>query len=251
LSARAEEQDGRGVLWRERRLGRAAGAAGVLFIVFIFAALIVQARASGPRQPGPAGTGGPGGLGQRLREFDSELGLQALALGCKVVAYVLLIALALFVYTAVRRRNPALSKWQGVLAVAGPLSVAVSALAGFVALAGVADAFVADATQTEARARALAGGSTFLRASAVFEIVAQVVLGAWVAWSAYSAMQVGLLTRFLGVFGVSAAVAGVVFAGIGEALVLGYVGSLALLALGWWPGGRPAAWEVNRAVPWD
>jgi hypothetical protein len=66
-----------------------------------------------------------------------------------------------------------------------------------------------------------------------------------------NAMRVGLLSRFMGIIGIIIGVLYVlpVFAG---PLVVELFWLLALAALFWgyWPNGRPEAWEVGEAVPW-
>jgi hypothetical protein len=58
-------------------------------------------------------------------------------------------------------------------------------------------------------------------------------------------MRVGLLDRFLGYWGLGACGA-LALLSIGDAMFIGWLASVGLLALGYWPGGRPEAW---RAVP--
>jgi hypothetical protein len=60
-------------------------------------------------------------------------------------------------------------------------------------------------------------------------------------------MRVGLLTRFWGSLGMALGV---------SLLFLGFLGLLVfflavgMLVAGWWPGGRPPAWDEGRAIPW-
>jgi hypothetical protein len=65
------------------------------------------------------------------------------------------------------------------------------------------------------------------------------------------AARVGLLTKTLGYWGVGAAVAAVLVPVAGQGLVMGWLASVALLLLGWWPGGRGPAWTSGTAMPWD
>lgn len=242
-------------LHRERRLGRLAGLAGLLSIAALFAAVVVQARATPPRERVPLGSDAPrrGDVGEHLRDFAAARDLHTLALGLRCVSLLLVIAVALFMYDAIRRREPQTSSWLGVLGVAGPVLLALSALAGFLALSGVADAFTRSGPQTAERARELYAGSAALRMSTVFEIFSRVVFGAWLCWASYlAAMRIGLLTLFVGVLGIGAGVANAIptLASAAFAFVLFWVTSVALLALGYWPGGRPPAWDSGRPMPW-
>jgi len=72
-----------------------------------------------------------------------------------------------------------------------------------------------------------------------------VVFAVWLGWASYAAMQSGLLTRFLGVFGIGAAVAWAFLIPSGETFFVGWLASVGLLALGWWPGGRPEGWDIQ------
>lgn len=239
---------------RERRLGRLAGVAGILSLVAFFGALIANAIAS------PAGGGALGGtpqegdetgLDELLVDFDADLGTQAIGLGLKVASLLALIAVLLFFYDATRRRQPGLSRGVGVFAVIGPVLFGAAATVTFFALADAAQAFVAAGAPSTEAAEDILGDSTFYRVGGVFEIATGVALGAAVGWAAYSAMQVGLLTRFLGIFGIAAGVATVLLGSTGQALLFGWVGSVALIALGYWPGGRPKAWKTGRAEVWE
>jgi hypothetical protein len=77
------------------------------------------------------------------------------------------------------------------------------------------------------------------------------LFGIWVSVTSFEAMRVGLVTRFLGVFGLGAGIVTAVGLPIGSSLFLAWIGSLGVLALGYWPGGRPPAWAAGRAVALD
>jgi hypothetical protein len=64
------------------------------------------------------------------------------------------------------------------------------------------------------------------------------------------AMRVGLLTRFLGYWGVGAGGA-LVLLPIGDAMFIGWLASIGILSLGYWPGGRPPAWQSTRPLAAD
>jgi hypothetical protein len=38
---------------------------------------------------------------------------------------------------------------------------------------------------------------------------------------------------------------------VGQDLFIAWLASFGLLAVGYWPGGRPPAWDAGRAVSWD
>ena len=59
-------------------------------------------------------------------------------------------------------------------------------------------------------------------------------------------MRAALLDRFLAYWGFGACGA-LVLLPVGDAMFIGWLGSVGIMALGYWPGGRPAAWA--RAYP--
>ena len=65
-------------------------------------------------------------------------------------------------------------------------------------------------------------------------------------------MRVGLLTRFLGYTGIVVGIAGMLLIGSAPAAALEvfFMGALAYLFSGRWPGGEPPAWKTGEAEPW-
>lgn len=237
-------------LERERKLGRIAGIGGLLTVVGLFALLPLQLRASPPQ--GTIILGGEQqarpGLVQPLREFHANQGLQFQALAVKVLVFLAVLAFGLFLYDAIRRRDHTLPTSLAWLTLAAPLIVVGSSVIGFLAYAALADQFVGSGLQTEARASDLKTDSVALRFTVGLEFLARVVFGGWLAWIAHRATQVGLTTRFLGVLALGAGAAGAVgLISAWLALFAGWLGSVAILALGYWPGGRPPAWETGKA----
>jgi hypothetical protein len=132
-------------------------------------------------------------------------------------------------------------------AVGGATLVAAATVFGFVALKDVADQFVASGARTTARAQHLIDGSGMLHAAAVFDLLSRIAFAFWVAVASLEMMRVVLLDRFLGYWGFVAAVA-LVLLPIGDAMFIGWLGSIGILALGYWPGGRPAGWSNRPAT---
>jgi hypothetical protein len=68
---------------------------------------------------------------------------------------------------------------------------------------------------------------------------------------AFNAMKAGLLTRFMGVLGILVGVLLIFPIGSPIPIVQSFwLGALAVLFLGRWPGGSPPAWRTGRAEPW-
>jgi hypothetical protein len=134
-------------------------------------------------------------------------------------------------------------------AVGGPLLVVAATIFGFLALRDVSDAFYASGPRTVARASDLVGSSSRLHVAGLFDIASRVVFAVWVGALSLYAMRLGLLTTFLGYWGVGAAGA-LIFLPIGDAMYIGWLASMGALAWGYWPGGRPEAWaRTSTAAP--
>jgi hypothetical protein len=128
--------------------------------------------------------------------------------------------------------------------------VVAATIFGFFALRDVADAFVSSGSRTTARARDLANDSGTLETAGAFDLLSRVVFGFWVGMASLQAMRVGLLTRFLGYFGIGAGGA-LVLLPVGDAMFIGWLASIGILSLGYWPGGRPPAWRSTHALAAD
>jgi hypothetical protein len=67
---------------------------------------------------------------------------------------------------------------------------------------------------------------------------------------ALNAMRAGLLSRFTGILGIIVGALTVLPLLPGPVVQIFWLGALAMLFLGRWPGGRGPAWETGRAEPW-
>jgi hypothetical protein len=224
----------------ERRQAPIAGAAALLSVAVTIAAVPVAATDAAPRVGDPSDLDLLTGIGY------SGSG-QVAALLLRIVGLALLVPLALFLFRAVRARAGELSPAVSLLGVAAFAVVGVSTAIGFFEVRDVARHFVATGPQTMARAEAElsdARGGGLLRVANVMQVAGGLLFGLWVALTARATMQVGLQSRFLGIFGIGAGVVTAIGLPVGSSLFLGWVGSVGVLACGYWPGGRPAAWEA-------
>jgi len=227
----------------ERRRGRTAGLAGLAALGCAIAAIVVDGRATRDAQ-------GPSELARQLRSLDADYAAHQLALGTRVVGLALTAWLGLFLARAIADRVRHAPGALRVLAVAAPAGVAIVLLGGLVALHDVAGRYTAQGGDSAQLAEALARQDSAMRAVVVGELASRVLFGVWLSFTCIWAMRVGLLTRFLAVWGIGAGLAGVLLP-VGDALFLSWLGSAAILALGFWPGGRPPAWDAGSAVPWS
>jgi hypothetical protein len=222
----------------ERALGRWAGIAGLCAVVVTFASLVASASGTHPATAGAVPTG------QQLQDFHRLVGTQTVGLVLRVVGLLLVAGVGLFLAEMSARRGVVVSRAVSTLSVIAPVALALALAASFLALRHVSGIYIASGARTSARATHLIDHSTPLRLAAVAQIGTRILFGVWVLMLSRVALRAELLTTFLGYFGIGAGVAtmvpGLV---VGDALFAGWISSVALLALGWWPGGRPEAWE--------
>lgn len=232
---------------RERRLGRWAGIAALGVVLLTFVAILVAASGSTvDRTPKTS----PSRI-EQLNDLHHGAHQQELSVFVRALALAMLIGVSLYLWDVVKRRDRTLHRWIFWAGIIAPPLVAVTTAAGFYVLRDIADTFVASGPRTLERANHLIESSSSLRGVRIGEITANVVLGAWNAGIAFYAMRVGLLTRFLGIWGVGGGLIIAILGPSGEPFFLGWVASMGLLALGYWPGeGRPPAWDEGRAIPW-
>jgi hypothetical protein len=98
------------------------------------------------------------------------------------------------------------------------------------------------------RAHQLLAASAVLTVLRVLEYAAGLAFAGWIGFVSLTGIEVGLLTRQLGYFGLGTAVARITVPMAGDALFIGFLLAISCLALGYWPGGRPAAWDADVAV---
>jgi hypothetical protein len=231
----------------ERRFGRLAGGAAVGSAVLSLVA--VPVAASGPHIAASAGSNK-----YLLLQIAGSSGAQLAVTWVRVASALLTIGLVLFLYGAIKGRDPGHQRWLPLLGVVGLVVFAGSLPAVFYELRHAAHLFVASGPRTSARADQLVTAQRDkgpLQIAEIARLAGTAMTGIWLAMASYDSQKVGLLTTFLGIFGVAGGLLTVVGISVAQDLVLAWVACVGILALGWWPGGRPPAWEAGRAVSWD
>jgi len=229
----------------ERRQGRLAGLAAFTSVACSFAALVL---ALGAVQPGADGRVARGGReAMQYLQFDESRGAAAVSVSLRMLGVLLVIVVAVFLDRAIRARAADVPRFLRGLAIGAPVAVALASLTGFLAFSGVVDAFLDSGLRTNERARAVAADDALYRIQQVAQIAAQLALAAWLGLVCAAGLAVGLLPKFLAYYGYGAAVALVLAPFAGDALFLGWLGSIGLMTADAWPGGRPPAWESGRA----
>ncbi len=232
-----------GVLAHEGQRNRRVGWVAVAAVGASFAALLVLVGSAPPGSDGSVSVRALQQAGQDPGLLWAAVGLRAVGLVMTAVVCVHLVALI-----AAREQTP---RTMRVLAVVAPLVIAAVAIASNVALMDSAQAFGGHGAQTERRAQDLLTDTGVQRVTSVAAIAAAFMFSVWLGWASLAAARVGLLTRFLGYFGVGGALASAFLPVAGHGLILGWLGSVGILLLGWWPGGRGPAWTTGRVAPWN
>lgn len=229
--------------WEARRRPFAAGAAvlaAVLFLggnIYFTLALGQQAR----------------GLPQHLAVLDRESTDYLIVDLLRGGAYVFLGLTLAYLYRATKHRRPQLPNAALALTVFGAIVAPVALVLIQLAAQDLAAEFLASGPRTEERAKDLQRGSTALQIVGGLRLAANLALGIAMVFICLNALRTGLLSRFMGAFGVGVGVL-LAIPLIGDQLVpplfLFWLGALAALLLDRWPGGRGPAWETGQAMPW-
>jgi hypothetical protein len=156
-----------------------------------------------------------------------------------------------FLVDAAKARRPEMQPLTKYVALTGGIVSAVGGVIYAVILAIKAHQFVTTGLQTYQQANSLTKGAA-LPVLQTLDIAAQFALEIGLILIALNAMRVGLLTRFLGYTGMVVGVAGMLLVGSAPAAAIQvfWLGALAYLLVGRWPGGDPPAWRTGQAEPW-
>lgn len=156
-----------------------------------------------------------------------------------------------FLFDSARARRPEMQIATRYVALSGGAVSAIGGVIYAIVLAIKAHQFVTTGAQTYVEANHLTSGAA-LPLLQTLDIAAQFALDIGLILISLNAMRVGLLTRFLGYTGMVVGVAGMLLIGSAPAAAIQvfWLGAIAYLLAGRWPGGEPAAWRTGRAEPW-
>jgi hypothetical protein len=227
---------------RGPKLGRLAGVAGLASTVLWFASMLLGHAVAAP------GAAGPVTDADALLTLHQQGNRQLLSSVAGALYLLLIVPVALYLAVAIRRRRTATGAWVTALVVCVPLLLAVLSLAAHFQVQTIASAFVSGGAHTAQRAHQLLAASAALTVMRVLEYAAGLAFAGWIGFVSLTGIEVGLLTRQLGYFGLGTAVARITVPMAGDALFIGFLLAISCLALGYWPGGRPPAWDADAAV---
>lgn len=224
----------------ERRGGRVAGFSAVAAIaLFVFAGVYLAfALSQRPRNQL-----------ERLQAAGRESTDYIVASALQAIGFALFAVVLAYLYRATRHRRPQTPSAALTLAVVGPAVLAVTVVVGAVIRAGAGREL---STGPPSRERALVllrdASPSWLEG---LSLAGGIALGLALVLIGLNAMRAGLLSRFMGVLAVVAAMfLALPFLGGPPTLLFFWIGAVGLLCLGRWPGGRGPAWDTGEAMPW-
>jgi hypothetical protein len=233
---------------RERRNGRLAGIAGIAGIV-----LFVGIGAAGLASEFQ----GADGFAESLAAFPAESSEVLALLLVQAIGIALFAPPLVVLFSAVRKRLDSFRPGLIGLCFAGPLFFAASLIASYFAIDAAAGLFdpaadleagvELDSSEADDVAEDIYLDQSAANIASGLRFTGQLGITFIIVYTALYAMRAGLLTRFWGTLSMALGV-GVLL--IGPPALLGFFLAVSLLVAGFWPGGRPPAWEAGKAIPW-
>jgi hypothetical protein len=185
-----------------------------------------------------------------LLAFHEHSDAFAVSLALQALSFILIAGGLYYLLRAVRHRRPALPNFMFGFLVLAPVLLVIGGIIDQMSLRDVADTFTSSGKQTPGRAEELLDDRAVL--GAAIGSVGTLSLAISFVFVGINAMRVGLLSRFMGILGVvvgALLVLPLVPGGQGV-IQLFWLGALAFLFAGRWPGGRGPAWESGEAIEW-
>jgi len=222
----------------ERRQGRIAGIAAIAgILIFVVAMGFLAVDFNGAEDA------------EQLRMFDSVSG--DIFIQCLLQGFALLLftpALVSFFRSVQLRLGSVRPGFMGVV-VASPIMLALALFLAYFAFKSASEAFkppAFDITSNDDAGEALSDQfTTQLRTG--LGLAGSLGLAFVTVYLALNAMRAGLMTRFWGTLAMAMGVGTLLF---GSLMLVAFMMMVALLIAGWWPSGRPPAWEAGEAIPW-
>jgi hypothetical protein len=186
-----------------------------------------------------------------LRTVDANSGVLTTGAVLGGIGSLLLGVVLWYLYYAVKARRPDFQKVALILAIVGPILVALAGVLVQLNLIDSAGEFLASGPQTETRADDLVAERPALVQS--LGLSGALALAFASIMIAQNAMRVGLLTKFLGILGIVVGalyVLGLLFPLGADVIGLFWILAVGLVILGWWPGGRGPTWSTGEPEEW-
>jgi hypothetical protein len=258
------------VLRWEARQGPRAAAAAVVSAVFVIgsgiatAAVFNSAPTSGLAESlERAGRAGGTGIGSlpSLRTpyfefYDDRAGTALLTALARGIGFVAVAFMLVYLGLAVRNRSAGFRRMWIYVALAGGLLGAIATIMFTIGTSAEISNFL-DGPRTVDRAGDIGDSSVLVTAQLIgipgTQAIGLASLALGLGWVVIclNAMRIGLLTRFMGVLGIICG-ALIVLPILSPLPIVQtfWLGAMALLLAGRWPGGLPPAWVTGEAQPW-
>lgn len=236
---------------RERRWARPAAAAAFgVFALFVLSRIVAGAADVGPIES----------RADLVTAYGTE-GILVTADAIGAVGIALLAPVLLYLFRAAQARSDAVRGGLVGVVLVGPLFYGAGVLLQGLAFKEAGEAFLAEgpgacpgADVTDACIRDLVADTSIASVASGLTIAGALGLAVGLFYTCRHAMRIGLITRFLGTFGM--AIGALILIGtlvgipLGSLLLVFFSLGLGLTIAGWRPGGRPPAWEAGEAIPW-
>jgi hypothetical protein len=231
-------------LERERRFGRIAGIAGLIGAALFVASVFV----------GSSDFNSASGASESILAFAANKSSVLAQFLLQAIGIALFALPLIALFRAAADRSPTVRRGLIGLTVAGPLFFAASFIAYYVALNAAVDPFNAVASSLDIGSDDADSKATdILHAQSAFDVyggldfAGRLGLVVGIVYTALNAMRTGLMTRFWGTLSMAL---GVGLLLIGPSALFVFAVAASLLVAGFWPQGRPRAWDEGTAIPW-
>ena len=230
---------------RERSLCTLAALAAVAAVLTTLAAILVGAQ-------GAAQGLGPGiapSAGRILTDLYETPGTQVAGNVLRNIGLVLAAGVGIFFYGAIRRRGVRAGRWVLAMIIVGTLIFCADFWVGYVidhhAALRFHRAHLGGAPAERYAHHLLHSGAP--RLVPFIDLFSRLCFGAWLIVIAYYGSVVGLLSQSMSIWCAGCGLA-IPFLPGGDVIFLGWLLAISALIYGWWPGGRPSAWDTGRAI---
>jgi MFS family permease len=229
-----------GQLAWEARLSPRVGIAAALGAIFVAASFLVQLPLLRDRTKNEADT---------LHSVHRHATAYVTGGLLQLVALLCVVAVLWFLYRATKYRREQTPVIALVLGIAGPLLFALAGAIGPFVIRHFANEFAASANQSNQHAKDLVSGGS----AAAFSIItpaAGLAFAFSMIMTNINAIRTGLVSMFVGIIGVIGGILFVLPLGPPQLLMFFWLGSVAIILLDRWPGGRGPAWKSGEAQKW-
>lgn len=242
MAAEQAQLSKREVLERESRWARPTLLSAIaIALLFILAAIIGSGDLSNADDSA-----------QFLEDFEQVTGSQLVVSLLQAAGLALLAVPLFYLFQAAAARSGRMRTAFVGLTVAGPLFLAGAFAARWIAFDGASADFVMgvgdQAADPDTRADDLIEDQTAFGVTQGLQFAGGIGVAFGVGYTTLYAMRVGLLTRVWGAIGIALGISVLL---LGTAIgVLAFIVAIGFMIGGYWPGGRPPAWEAGEAIPW-